>query len=228
MVWVQKVGAEVLNQEEGVGQWQSGEATDEELNLRFKLYVDPRTFSRVSSLFGKYGLCFCYHNSLWHFVCAVLVCKACAVLYCLHMYVFQHKHTSSWSEHGEASLWFVDLFNGVDTTNRCGTSCSRLSHMDIFHCDFDHPPNSYFLKTFIIPQQWVIALLLAVWFTHRLRYMDDNLVSFKLLVFFLPFPFPFAFVKTLVMGLELKKSFVCACVSVHRPTVKSWKKLVIR
>lgn len=154
-------------------------------------------------------------------MCAVLVCKAYAVLYCLYMYLFQHKHAPSWSEQGEASLWFVDLFSGVDTTNRCGTSCSRLSHMYIFQCDFDHPPNSYFLKTFIIPQQWVIALLLSLWFTHRLRYMDDNLVSFQLLVFFLPFPF--VFVKTLVMGLELKKQiffrfWLWVCEHTHKHT----------
>lgn len=40
-----------------------------------------------------------------------------------------------------------------------------------FHCAFDQPPNSYSLKTFIIPQQWVICLLLSS-VIHRLCHMD--------------------------------------------------------
>lgn len=67
--------------------------------------------------------------------------------------------------------WLVAWFLMLDWTTRCGTSCIRLSHTDIFHCAFDQPPNPYSLKAFIIPQQWVIAALLSsIWFTETLSY----------------------------------------------------------
>lgn len=100
------------------------------------------------------------------------------------MYLFQHKHKPWPSQRRHAGLWldcWVVLRQRPDVEQAVLNYRTRI----FFTGASDPSPNSYSLKSFVIPPQWVIAMLLSpIWLKQTLSCGGNSTVF----PFHLPFP----------------------------------------